>query len=460
MVSPADILNARILVVEDLEANVLLLKGMLRIAGYTSVESTTDPTEVCELHRKNRYSLILLDLQMPGMDGFEVMEGLKEIEEDGYLPVLVITAQPAHKLRALEAGAKDFVSKPFDLAEPRARVHNILEVRLLHLETRNYSRVLEETVRDEASRQLIRLKTLEERKTKRARISFGVGNAGTQLQEVVEIPRVCRPTFRPGIQEHERKAAVREARIPHVDRGGAHSEPMLTPERETEAVLRNVVTAIASPLRPGAMLAGPVLRTILLQRTMPLPGAVFCPSPLLLPRDCLLLGTLWLLVLLRSRLGTLGLLLLCAAVAGPAAPAAAAVAASEQPVRPAAAAAAVLEQPVGPAAAAAAVWEQPAGPAAAAAAVSERPVAPAAVVVAVSEQPVAPAAVVVAVSERPVGPAVAAVALRACLFPARTRVNRPEEHKQGSGTDNSNQLHRNHPPSLSLLCLHSDSQSA
>jgi CheY-like chemotaxis protein len=121
MVSPADILNARILVVDDLEANVLLLEGMLRIAGYTSVESTTDPCEVCELHRKNRYSLILLDLQMPGMDGFQVMEGLKEIEEGGYLPVLVITAQPAHKLRALEAGAKDFVSKPFDLAELRAR---------------------------------------------------------------------------------------------------------------------------------------------------------------------------------------------------------------------------------------------------------------------------------------------------------------------------------------------------
>jgi serine phosphatase RsbU (regulator of sigma subunit) len=165
MVNSADILNARILVVDDLEANVRLLEGMLRIAGYTCVESTTDPTEVCELHRKNRYALILLDLQMPGMDGFQVMEGLKEIEEDGYLPVLVITAQPDHKLRALQAGAKDFVSKPFDLAELRARVHNILEVRLLHLETKNYSKVLEETVRElEASREVIRLKDLEERR--------------------------------------------------------------------------------------------------------------------------------------------------------------------------------------------------------------------------------------------------------------------------------------------------------
>jgi serine phosphatase RsbU (regulator of sigma subunit) len=165
MVSLADILNARILVVDDQEANVRLLEGMLRIAGYASVESTMDPREVRELHRKNRYSLILLDLQMPGMDGFQVMEGLKEIEEDGYLPVLVITAQPAHKLRALEAGAKDFVSKPFDLAELRARVHNILEVRLLHLEAKNHSKMLEETVRElEASREVIRLKTLAERK--------------------------------------------------------------------------------------------------------------------------------------------------------------------------------------------------------------------------------------------------------------------------------------------------------
>jgi len=165
MVSAADILNASILVVDDKEANLRLIEGMLRVAGYTSVESTTDPSVVCELYRKNRYSLILLDLQMPGMDGFQVMQGLQEVEGDGYLPILVITAQPAHKLRALEAGAKDFISKPFDLAELRARVRNILEVRLLHLRAKNHSKVLEETVRElEANREVIRLKTLKERK--------------------------------------------------------------------------------------------------------------------------------------------------------------------------------------------------------------------------------------------------------------------------------------------------------
>jgi adenylate cyclase len=134
MLEAADILKAKVLVVDDKQANILLLERMLEGAGYTSVTSTLDPRTVSELHGKNRYDLIVLDLLMPGMDGFEVMEGLKQIETDGYLPVLVITAQPDHKLRALRAGARDFISKPFDVAEVLTRVHNLLEVRLLHLE--------------------------------------------------------------------------------------------------------------------------------------------------------------------------------------------------------------------------------------------------------------------------------------------------------------------------------------
>jgi putative two-component system response regulator len=148
VVNSSATLNANVLIVDDLEANVQLLVRMLVSAGYTSVASTMDPLEVCELHRKHRYDLILLDLLMPAMDGFQVMEGLKEIEPDGYLPVLVITAQPDHKLRALKAGAKDFVSKPFELAEVLARVHNMLEVRLLHKELHNYNDVLELRVQE------------------------------------------------------------------------------------------------------------------------------------------------------------------------------------------------------------------------------------------------------------------------------------------------------------------------
>jgi len=136
MISSSDILHGKILIVDDQEANVILLERMLRGAGYDSIESTMDPFEVCALHLKNQYDLILLDLQMPGMDGFQVMDGLKKIETGGYLPVLVITAQPGHKLRALKSGAKDFISKPFDLSEVLIRVYNMLEVRLLHLETK------------------------------------------------------------------------------------------------------------------------------------------------------------------------------------------------------------------------------------------------------------------------------------------------------------------------------------
>jgi len=132
MIIANDISHGKILIVDDQVANILLVEQMLRGAGYEAVSSTADSGEVCKLHLLNHYDLIVLDLQMPGMDGFQVMENLKEIETGGYLPVLVITAQPDHKLRALRAGARDFVSKPFDLAEVLLRVYHLLEVRLLH----------------------------------------------------------------------------------------------------------------------------------------------------------------------------------------------------------------------------------------------------------------------------------------------------------------------------------------
>ena len=148
MLSASDIFNAKILIVDDKEANVRLLDLMLKGAGYTSITSTMDPQAVYEMHRENHYDLILLDLHMPIMDGFQVMEGLKELELDSYLPVMVITAQPGHKLSALQFGAKDFISKPFDRVEVLMRIHNMLEVRLLHSELKRYSIVLEQTMQE------------------------------------------------------------------------------------------------------------------------------------------------------------------------------------------------------------------------------------------------------------------------------------------------------------------------
>jgi len=146
MVDAAEILNASILIVDDQASNVGMLEQLLAAAGYGNVTSTMDPTAVCALHRKHGYDLILLDLQMPGMDGFQVMEALKTNDADGYLPVIVLTAQPGHKLQALQAGAKDFISKPLDLTEVRTRIRNMLEVRLLYRELALHASQLEATV--------------------------------------------------------------------------------------------------------------------------------------------------------------------------------------------------------------------------------------------------------------------------------------------------------------------------
>ena len=146
MLDPQQLLDAKILVVDDQQANVQLLEQMLRQVGYLNVSVTMDPTVVCDLHQTHCYDLILLDLQMPVMDGFAVLKGLSQIESNGYVPVLVITAQPDQKLRALRAGARDFVSKPFDLLEVQTRIHNMLEVRLLYQQLDSYNKRLEATV--------------------------------------------------------------------------------------------------------------------------------------------------------------------------------------------------------------------------------------------------------------------------------------------------------------------------
>lgn len=142
-----DIFSARILIVDDQPVNVELLELLLQDAGYTQVSSSMAPQTVCALHEAEPFDLILLDLKMPVMDGFQVMEGLKKNLTDRYLPVIVLTAEPGHKLRALQAGAKDFISKPFDLVEVKTRIYNMLEVRMLYKKLDGYSKLLELAVR-------------------------------------------------------------------------------------------------------------------------------------------------------------------------------------------------------------------------------------------------------------------------------------------------------------------------
>jgi PAS domain S-box-containing protein len=141
-----EILAARILIVDDQAANVRLLERLLSEAGHQNVTSTMDPLQVCALHREHDHDLILLDLQMPVMDGFQVMAALQAGAADRYLPVIVLTAQPGHKLRALQSGARDFISKPFDLLEVKTRIHNTLAVRLLFRRLEAQNQRLEQTV--------------------------------------------------------------------------------------------------------------------------------------------------------------------------------------------------------------------------------------------------------------------------------------------------------------------------
>lgn len=172
MVNLSDILSGSILIVDDQEHNIILLERTLRRAGYTSITSTVNPRKVCELYRKKRYDLILLDIKMPGMDGFQVMEALTKAEAGNVPPVLVITAEPGHKERALLAGAKDFVGKPFELVEVLTRVHNMLEARLLQKEIDDHkedhpglSKVMQQNIRKiiNVRRQSARTQGLQDR---------------------------------------------------------------------------------------------------------------------------------------------------------------------------------------------------------------------------------------------------------------------------------------------------------
>jgi putative two-component system response regulator len=143
--------KARILILDDQRPNVQLLGRILQQAGYTAVAGITDPLQVLTLFEAFQPDLILVDLHMPVMDGFAVMEALsRRIPTGTYLPILVITADitPETKRRALSAGARDFLSKPFDTTEVLLRIKNLLETRLLQLQLQNQNQELETKVRE------------------------------------------------------------------------------------------------------------------------------------------------------------------------------------------------------------------------------------------------------------------------------------------------------------------------
>ena len=142
--------KSRILIVDDNQTNVQLLEMLLQMENFENVQSTMDPRDVVGLHQEHNFDLILLDIRMPHMDGFQVMEALKDIHKEDYLPIIILTAQQdmETRLRALELGAKDFLTKPFDRLEVLHRIENMLEVRHLYNQQSKQSEILEQKVRD------------------------------------------------------------------------------------------------------------------------------------------------------------------------------------------------------------------------------------------------------------------------------------------------------------------------
>ncbi len=149
MIDPNIYLKAKILIVDDEPSNILLLEQMMLQEGYDCLHSTSDPTKAISMFSEIQPDLILLDLNMPKMDGCEVMEQLKEVDPESLVPILVLTALKDEKTRwrALRSGAKDFLCKPFDLTEASLRIKNLLEMRLLHQRVQMHNQILEEQVK-------------------------------------------------------------------------------------------------------------------------------------------------------------------------------------------------------------------------------------------------------------------------------------------------------------------------
>lgn len=149
MLDEKTIKEAKILIVDDQPANVTLIEKMLDIDGYINVISTTDPTQVESIYMDQNSDLVLLDLNMPVMDGYQVLAKIREVDPD-YPPIIVLTAQSDResRIKALDLGARDFLAKPFDRVELMTRIRNMLEVRIMTKAMKNQNEILDGMVKE------------------------------------------------------------------------------------------------------------------------------------------------------------------------------------------------------------------------------------------------------------------------------------------------------------------------
>ena len=132
MIKPTDLERARILIVDDCADSAAMLAELLALQNYHAVHIATDPAVVCDLHELNTYDLILLDMHMPYISGLHILAQMRKLAPDTFLPVIILSGNATMRLPALEAGAYDFISKPYDITEMTARIRNMLEVQLLY----------------------------------------------------------------------------------------------------------------------------------------------------------------------------------------------------------------------------------------------------------------------------------------------------------------------------------------
>ena len=225
--------NARILIVDDQEANVLYLETILRKSGYTSFQSTRDSRQVLALFNENRPDLILLDLMMPHLDGFAVMEQLKPlIAQDSYLPVMVLTADisPETRRRALSSGASDFLVKPFDPMEVALRIHNLLSAWFLHVLPQQQNAILEEKVRERT--QELEASQLEVLERLAQAAEFRDDDTGKHTQRVGEMAALLAGTM--GLPEAQVEIIRRAAPLHDVGKIGISDTILLKPGKLTD----------------------------------------------------------------------------------------------------------------------------------------------------------------------------------------------------------------------------------
>lgn len=149
-----DTAHLKILICDDSITNILILSKLLESEGYSHPTTLTDPTKILPAMQENNYDLLLLDIEMPKMNGFEVMQQINESSVSKQLvPILVLTGRQGSEIRnkALELGAQDFVNKPFDQTEVILRVKNLLRVRTAYLAQKNIAKELEKRVKERTS---------------------------------------------------------------------------------------------------------------------------------------------------------------------------------------------------------------------------------------------------------------------------------------------------------------------